>query len=85
MTTRAEVGAGKLKVTVPDDITVKADVRIGVGDVQLPGETPGDIDVKPDQHREVTLKPVNGKPSRGTLDISLKVGLGQAEVIRETP
>ncbi|MEV0278147.1 PspC domain-containing protein [Streptomyces sp. NPDC050610] len=85
VTTRAEVGAGKLKVTVPDDVTVKANVRIGVGDVQLPGETPDDIDVKPDQHREVTLKPVNGKPSRGTLELSLKVGLGQAEVIRETP
>ncbi|MFE7122528.1 hypothetical protein ACFU99_44615, partial [Streptomyces sp. NPDC057654] len=85
VTTRAEVGAGKLRVAVPDDITVKANVDIGVGDVQLPGETSDDIDVKPDQHREMTLKPVNGKPSRGTLEISLKVGLGQAEVIRERP
>ncbi|MEU7044282.1 PspC domain-containing protein [Streptomyces varsoviensis] len=83
--TRAEVGAGRLTVTVPDDVTVKADVRIGVGDVRLPGETPGDIDIKPGQHRETTLKPVNGKPSRGTLELSLKVGLGQAEVIRERP
>ncbi|MEV0261687.1 PspC domain-containing protein [Streptomyces sp. NPDC050617] len=83
--TRAEVGAGKLRVAVPDDVTVKAKVDIGVGDVQLPGETSDDIDIKPDQHREVTLKPVNGKASRGTLEISLKVGLGQAEVIRERP
>jgi phage shock protein PspC (stress-responsive transcriptional regulator) len=82
VTTRADVGVGELKVIVPKDMTVKVRIDVGVGDIQLPGEKKQDVDVAPDQHKELTLKPPTGTKSTGTLDIDLNVGIGQAEVSR---
>ncbi|MDH6217460.1 PspC domain-containing protein [Streptomyces pseudovenezuelae] len=80
--TEAEVGAGRLKVIVPKDATVKLRIDVGVGDIQLPGDEQKDVDVAPDKHKEVTLTPVTGGKNTGTLDIDIQVGLGQAEVSR---
>lgn len=82
VTTRAEVGAGQLKLIVPDDITARITMDVGVGDIRLPGEARDDVDVRPEQKERVTLEPRSGKPSRGTLEIRLKVGIGQVEVDR---
>ncbi|MFE9608537.1 PspC domain-containing protein [Streptomyces sp. NPDC006012] len=85
LSTRAEVGAGRLQVVVPPDVTVRLSVDVGVGDIQLPGDGKEDVDVAPGKHKEVTLQPTtpgkNGKGG-GTLDIDLQVGVGQAEVSR---
>ncbi|MBV7697138.1 PspC domain-containing protein [Streptomyces sp. TRM70350] len=78
----AEVGVGRLLVIVPPDVTVKANIDVGVGDIQLPGEQKQDVDVEPGKYREVTLAPASGVKGAGTVDLDLKVGVGQVEVSR---
>jgi hypothetical protein len=82
VTARAEVGVGRLRVVVPRDVTVLATIDVGLGDVQLPGEKSDDVDVTPGRHQQVTLAPASGGEDAGTLDLDLRVGLGQAEVSR---
>ncbi|MEN1887396.1 PspC domain-containing protein [Streptomyces mirabilis] len=84
VTTTAEVGAGQLKVIVPKDATVKLNIDVGVGDIQLPGDGKKDVDVEPGKHKQVTLPAPTGGKNGGTLDLNLQVGVGQAEVIRAT-
>lgn len=67
---------------VPPDVTVKAVVDVGVGDIQLPGDNQKDVDVAPGKRKEITLKPAPGTENPATLDIDLRVGIGQAEVSR---
>ncbi|WKX70910.1 PspC domain-containing protein [Streptomyces sp. XD-27] len=80
--TRAEVGAGRLAVTVPDDVRVRMRIEVGLGDVQLPGDTSDDVDIEPAEERTVTLEPTGGRDPRGTLELELEVGVGQVQVIR---
>ncbi|MBD9701801.1 PspC domain-containing protein [Streptomyces sp. ID01-12c] len=82
LTTSVEVGAGKVKVVVPRDVTVRLDIEVGLGDIQLPGDDKEDVDVAPDKRDQLTLAPEKGAGSGGTLTIDLEVGLGQAEVAR---
>ncbi|MFS8200768.1 PspC domain-containing protein [Streptomyces sp. CWNU-52B] len=84
VTTNAEVGLGQLKVVVPKDATVRLSVEVGIGDIQLPGDDQQDVDVAPDKHKNVTLTPADGSKDGGTFDLTLEVGLGQAEVARAT-
>lgn len=80
--TKAEVGAGKLKVVVPRDVTLKVRAEAGLGDLQLPGEPPNDVDLAPAQERTRTVAPPKGVKPAGTLDLRLEVGVGQVEVTR---
>lgn len=57
--TRADVGAGRLRVVVPRDVTVEIRMTVGVGDIQLPGQKRQDFDIRTDQDLTHTLKPVN--------------------------
>ncbi|CAM5463934.1 PspC domain-containing protein [Streptomyces canus] len=82
VTTQADVGVGRLVVIVPADVTVQAVIDVGVGDIQLPGDDQEDVDVAPGKRKEVTLKPVSGAKNSATLDLDLRVGIGQAEVRR---
>ncbi|MGN9759326.1 PspC domain-containing protein [Streptomyces sp. SD31] len=84
VTTRADVGVGRLKVIVPKDVTVELSIDVGVGDIQLPGDDEQDVDVAPGKHKELTLTPATGTKDAGTLDLELSVGAGQAEVSRAT-
>ncbi|WP_203632914.1 PspC domain-containing protein [Streptomyces sp. SID10815] len=84
VTARAEVGVGRLRVVVPRDVTVRAVIDVGLGDVQLPGDDSQDVDVTPGRHQQVTLPPASGGKGAGTLDLDLRVGMGQAEVSRGT-
>jgi phage shock protein PspC (stress-responsive transcriptional regulator) len=84
VTTYAEVGAGRLKVIVPKDVTVRLTVEVGIGDIQLPGDNEKDVDVEPGKHKRLTLPPETGGRHGGTLDLDLQVGVGQAEVARAT-
>jgi phage shock protein PspC (stress-responsive transcriptional regulator) len=78
----AEVGAGRLKVVVPKDTTVRLHVVVDLGDIQLPGEGRQDVDVAPGKEKDVTLHPSRGRSPGGTLDLSLNVAIGQVEVTR---
>ncbi|WNZ09154.1 PspC domain-containing protein [Streptomyces sp. 11x1] len=82
LSTSVEVGAGKVQVVVPPDVTVRLDIEVGLGDIQLPGDDKEDVDVAPDRSDRLTLPPAKGSGSGGTLTIDLEVGLGQAEVAR---
>ncbi|WDV53964.1 PspC domain-containing protein [Streptomyces coeruleorubidus] len=82
VTTRADVGMGQVKVLVPEGVTVRLNVEVGIGDLQLPGDDKKDVDVKPGQHQEMTLSPAQGVKRSGTVDLDLQVGMGQAEVAR---
>ncbi|MEU6082195.1 PspC domain-containing protein [Streptomyces sp. NPDC047108] len=85
VSTRASVGAGQLRVVVPEDARVTMDVEIGLGDLRLPGDRRDDVDVTPgiDEHR--TLGPAEGRTARGTLHLELETGTGQVVVSRGTP
>ncbi|WP_055493239.1 PspC domain-containing protein [Streptomyces sp. TP-A0356] len=82
VTTRAEVGVGRLKVVLPKDATVKLTIDTGLGDIRLPGDSTKDVDVKPGRHKQVTLSPASGAKNTATLGLSLEVGVGQVEVTR---
>ncbi|MFE6784311.1 PspC domain-containing protein [Streptomyces sp. NPDC057680] len=77
-----EVGAGQLRVIVPKNAVVKLHAQVGLGDLRLPGEPADDIDVAPDRDVTRTLAPPAGTAPAGTLDLSLKVSIGQVEVTR---
>ncbi|MEW1869194.1 PspC domain-containing protein [Streptomyces caelestis] len=82
VSTRVDVGLGRIHVIVPRDVTVRLSVDVGVGDIQLPGDRRKDVDVAPGKHKEVALEPPAGVEEAGTLDLDLQVGAGQAEVSR---
>ncbi|MEV6027222.1 PspC domain-containing protein [Streptomyces sp. NPDC052036] len=82
VTTRAEVGVGKLKVVIPEDATVRLKIDTGVGDIRLPGDSRRDVDVETGKHKQLTLSPPAGTKSMATLGLSLEVGLGRVEVTR---
>ncbi|MFE4715959.1 PspC domain-containing protein [Streptomyces sp. NPDC056728] len=84
LTTRAEVGAGQLKVVVPKDATVVLRTEVGLGDIRLPDEKTQDVDIRPGQEQRVTLTPPVGSKDGGTVELRLEVGVGQAEVARAT-
>ncbi|NGN67318.1 PspC domain-containing protein [Streptomyces sp. A7024] len=82
---KAEVGAGRLHVIVPDDMRIEVRADVGVGDLQLPLDTDKNVDVRPDQKEQLTIHPRDGGKPRGTLNLDLEVGVGQLEVDRATP
>ncbi|MFC1228051.1 MULTISPECIES: PspC domain-containing protein [Streptomyces] len=84
VSTRANVGVGRLHVIVPEGMTVKLSIDVGVGDIQLPGDKRKDVDVAPGKHKETTLRPAVGALKAGTLELDIQVGVGQAEVSRAT-
>ncbi|QFR95315.1 PspC domain-containing protein [Streptomyces tsukubensis] len=84
LTTRAEVGAGQIKVIVPADVTVRLTADVGMGDIRLPDEAKDDVDISPRQERKVTLSPEKGHTDGGTLTLRMHVGVGQVEVARAT-
>lgn len=82
LSTSAEVGAGRVVVIVPKDATVRLHAEVGVGDLRLPDEPPGDVDVAPGLDRTTVLDPPTGSKDGGTVELRLEVGVGQAEVTR---
>ncbi|MEU6216863.1 PspC domain-containing protein [Streptomyces sp. NPDC047022] len=82
VSTRAQVGVGRLRVVVPKDARVELQIDAGVGDIKLPGESGKDVDVKPGRHKQVTLSPASGTRNAATLRLGLEVGAGQVEVDR---
>jgi phage shock protein PspC (stress-responsive transcriptional regulator) len=86
--TSAEVGAGRLKVTLPPGVTIKLRTSIGLGDIQMPNEAYDNVDFTAgSRQRTVTLPPdglAKGEKPRGSLDLTLKVGVGQIEIQRAT-
>ncbi|MGW1377578.1 PspC domain-containing protein [Streptomyces sp. NPDC002446] len=86
--TGAEVGAGRLEVTLPQGVTARLHISLGLGDIQLPGDAPDDVDLSAGDQRTVTLPAdglKKGEKPRGSLDLDLDVGAGQVDVRRAAP
>ncbi|WP_175410776.1 PspC domain-containing protein [Streptomyces sp. TRM64462] len=77
--TSAELGAGRLEVVVPRNVTVTVHAAAGLGEVRLPGGPPQG---GPDQDVTRTLAPPAGVTPGGTLNLDLEVGFGMVEVTR---
>ncbi|WP_380278842.1 PspC domain-containing protein [Kitasatospora purpeofusca] len=80
LATTAELGAGDLTVTVPPDVTVNVRSEIGLVEVRITGRE--GYDDGPGT-RTYQLLPANGQASKGTLDLTLKVGLGNVKVVQQ--
>ncbi|MFI6108191.1 PspC domain-containing protein [Streptomyces sp. NPDC051310] len=80
--TAAEMGAGQLKVVVPRDVTVRVRAEVALGDVRLPTDPAGDIDIAPGRETTRTLVPPRGTSPAGTLELTLEMALGHVEVTR---
>lgn len=80
--TRVGVGAGRAVVVVPKAVTLQVRADAGVGDIRLPGDPPGDVDVSPSPKEHRTIDPPAGVTPAGTVELDLEVGIGQVEVIR---
>jgi phage shock protein PspC (stress-responsive transcriptional regulator) len=77
-----EVGAGRLKVLIPKDATIRLHVTVGLGDIQLPGDRRRDVDVAPGKEKKVTVSPSDGRNRGGIVDLELDLAIGQVEVSR---
>ncbi|WP_406283355.1 PspC domain-containing protein [Embleya sp. NBC_00896] len=75
-TVKARVGAGQIQVWVPKDVTVVFEGSADLGDVRTPDG--GNHGYRP-EHTETT-KP-QADPTRGTITLDLKVGVGQVEML----
>ncbi|WP_256105011.1 PspC domain-containing protein [Streptomyces sp. ODS05-4] len=83
--TSAEVGAGRVEVVVPRNVTVKVTGQSGLGDLKLPDDPPGDIDIAPGQEAVHTVAPPKGTAPAGTLELKLNIAIGLVEVTRAAP
>ncbi|MFD9127224.1 PspC domain-containing protein [Kitasatospora sp. NPDC059571] len=79
LSSSVRVGAGDLKVVLPRDAEVRLSVRSGVGDVLLPN---GERLSGTGNSREAVVRPAGGAASRGTVDLTLSVGLGDIKVVQ---
>ncbi|AEW96045.1 MULTISPECIES: PspC domain-containing protein [Streptomycetaceae] len=77
----ADVGAGRLRVLVPKDATVEVSAKVGLGDVRLPGDQR--VSGGPWVERSALLGPAAGTASSGTVQLTLHVGTGEVEVVRD--
>ncbi|MEE1828834.1 PspC domain-containing protein [Streptomyces sp. BE20] len=78
LSTTVELGAGDLTVVVPPNVTVTMRTEVGLVDVKVPGaETSSERG-----SRSYLLHPANGQASKGTLDLTLMVGLGDIKVVQ---
>ncbi len=82
VSTRLEVRVGEALVELPPDATVILNYHIGVGDVLLPGRSHSGVNIKGGVHDKEVYGPAPGTVSTGTLDLTVKVDVGDMRVVR---
>ncbi|MFG2558228.1 PspC domain-containing protein [Streptomyces sp. NPDC048496] len=80
--TQLGVGAGQAVVVVPKAVTLRVRAHAGVGDIRLPGDPPGNVNISPSRKEHRTIAPPAGVTPAGTVELDLEIGIGQVEVIR---
>ncbi|WP_441245705.1 PspC domain-containing protein [Kitasatospora sp. McL0602] len=75
--TTVRLGIGDARVTLPADVDVHLTVHNPIGDVHVPqNQWASGVDT----NREYQLHPVNGQQSKGTIDLTVTVGIGNVRV-----
>ncbi|MEX2969358.1 PspC domain-containing protein [Streptomyces sp. C184] len=87
--TSVDVAFGRLEVRLPQGVSARLHVSLGLGDIQLPGESPHDVDLSAGNRQRTITLPANGlkkgeKP-RGSVDLNLHIGAGQVAIERLAP
>jgi phage shock protein PspC (stress-responsive transcriptional regulator) len=82
VTTALKLGAGQAVIRLPADATVSLDYDLGLGEVVLPGEAHHGVRLDAGQHRQLVYAPPPGTLPAGTIDLDVKLGVGQLQVIR---
>jgi phage shock protein PspC (stress-responsive transcriptional regulator) len=82
VSTRLDVHVGEALVKLPPNATVVLNYHIGVGDVLLPGKSHSGVNIKGGTHDTEVYSPTSGTPSTGTIDLTVKVGVGDLRVVR---
>ncbi|GAA2230188.1 MULTISPECIES: PspC domain-containing protein [Kitasatospora] len=77
LSTTIRMGGGDLEVTVPSDVEVHLTVRNGIGNIQTPNS---EADSGIGNNRDFVIHPTNGQKSRGTVDLTVKLGIGDIQV-----
>ncbi|MGF1431211.1 PspC domain-containing protein [Kitasatospora sp. LaBMicrA B282] len=80
VTTRLRLAAGDAFVVLPPDVAVDLDLHTVAGDVLMPGQ---DRHGNVGEHLIEHLDPVGGTPAKGTIDLTVQVGLGEIHVERQ--
>ncbi|MFJ8626876.1 PspC domain-containing protein [Kitasatospora sp. NPDC093550] len=78
LSTKVDLGAGQMTVTVPDDVTVNVTARVGLGDVTVPGDRSDGTG-----RHSYLIGPAGGQASKGTLNLELGIGLGDIKVVQQ--
>jgi phage shock protein PspC (stress-responsive transcriptional regulator) len=81
---RAEVGAGQLRVVLPDDVRTRVHYEVGLGGFRLPADGGQSTGGGPGQHGTRVVRPSDGHAPHGTLRLRVQVGVGQA-VVEQSP
>ncbi|MFJ5674427.1 PspC domain-containing protein [Streptomyces sp. NPDC093097] len=85
----AEVGAGRLRVTLPQGTPAILHLTLRMGDIQLPGDAPNDVEIIAGHRQRTVTLPAEGlkkgERPHGALELDLKVGIGQLAVERALP
>ncbi|WP_329365700.1 PspC domain-containing protein [Streptomyces sp. NBC_00669] len=82
VSTRLDVHVGEAEVKLPPNATVVLTYHIGVGDVLLPGKSHSGVNIRSGTHDTEVYSPRPGTPSTGTIDLTVKVGVGDLRVVR---
>ncbi|MEU1124586.1 PspC domain-containing protein [Streptomyces sp. NPDC005899] len=80
--TGVEVGAGVVRVVVPNGVTVKVDAGTGLGDIRLFTGAHDGIRLATDLRERRTVGPLKDSKPAGTVQLDLEAGVGQLEVTR---
>ncbi|MER7766305.1 PspC domain-containing protein [Kitasatospora sp. NPDC096140] len=78
LATKVDLGAGDMTVSVPADVTVNVVARVGLGDIDVPGDRSDSTG-----RHTYLIGPVNGQASKGTLNLELGIGLGDIKVVQQ--
>ncbi|OEV05197.1 hypothetical protein AN216_04300 [Streptomyces oceani] len=76
------VGAGQLRVLVPEDMRVRVEIKLGLGSYRVPGDVGQDTGGGFNLSLKRTLGAGQSADSHGTLRLVVDVGVGDASVLR---
>ncbi|SOB83670.1 PspC domain-containing protein [Streptomyces sp. 1331.2] len=78
LATKVDLGAGEMTVIVPADVTVDLTARVGLGDIDVPGDRSNSTG-----RHTYLIGPADGQAAKGTLTLELGIGLGNIKVVQQ--